>query len=118
MTAYPWPGNVRELIGVVESALSNAQFESVLYSKHLPEAIRVHQARIGVTSAKKQQDSGKRPPLLPPLQQVRDAALAKIERDYLLDLMRRTDRDVPLAVKISGLSRSRLYALLKKYDIR
>ncbi|MCF8109820.1 MAG: sigma-54 dependent transcriptional regulator [Desulfohalobiaceae bacterium] len=117
LVAYPWPGNIRELLGVVENVLGNARFEPVLYSKHLPEEIRVHQARENVTSAKSPQAEGHEPSVLPTLQEVRNSALARIEKEYLQDLMRITAKDIPASCRISGLSRSRLYALLKQYDL-
>jgi len=43
--------------------------------------------------------------------------LAKLEADYLASLMRRTSGDIAEACRISGLSRSRLYALLKRHRI-
>jgi two-component system NtrC family response regulator len=54
---------------------------------------------------------------LPKIQEVREAAIADAEKKYLLDLMAITSRDIKQACKISGLSRSRLYTLLKKHKI-
>ena len=44
--------------------------------------------------------------------------MARIEKDYLASLLRRTNGEVGEACRISGLSRSRLYTLLKKYGIK
>lgn len=120
LAAYPWPGNVRELIGAVESALSVARFEPMLYSRHLPETIRVYQARHTVSS-----DSGEKEgkvatgtaAYIPTLKEFREDVLAKAEKKYLADLLNATNWAVAEACRISGLSRSRLYALLKKYGI-
>jgi len=46
-----------------------------------------------------------------------DLAIARFEAEYLEELMRHAKTDVRLACRIAGLSRSRLYALLKKYRI-
>jgi len=51
------------------------------------------------------------------LKQARDQAISRFEARYLEELMRHARTDVRLACRISGLSRSRLYALLKKYRI-
>jgi transcriptional regulator of acetoin/glycerol metabolism len=40
-----------------------------------------------------------------------------MEREYLVRLIQESGRDVGKACRISGLSRSRYYALLKKYNI-
>ncbi|HOI07772.1 MAG TPA: helix-turn-helix domain-containing protein [Deltaproteobacteria bacterium] len=56
-------------------------------------------------------------PELPSLRPVRTRYLAEVERFYLTELMKRTDGNVSTACRISGLSRSRLYALLHKYEV-
>ena len=53
---------------------------------------------------------------LPPLGVVRETAVAEAEQRYLRELLRRA-ANVRAAVALSGLSRSRLYALLKKHDL-
>ncbi|MCF8079716.1 MAG: sigma-54 dependent transcriptional regulator [Desulfobacterales bacterium] len=119
LAAYPWPGNVRELMGAVEGALSAARYEPVLYSRHIPENIRVHQARTVVGEGRRVgDDAADTANRLPPLQDVREKALAEAEKRYLQDLMRAAKGNISKACKIADLSRSRLYTLLKKYDIR
>jgi two-component system NtrC family response regulator len=119
--SYNWPGNTRELIQAMEKAIIVAQDESTLFPKHLPNHIRIKLARASVGDKK-----GKRISLrkeaessndLPKIQEVREAAIADAEKKYLLDLMAITSRDIKQACKISGLSRSRLYTLLKKHKI-
>jgi two-component system NtrC family response regulator len=56
-------------------------------------------------------------PGLPELRTVRTRYLAEVERFYLKELMKRTSGNVTSACRISGLSRSRLYALLHKHEI-
>ena len=51
------------------------------------------------------------------LSEVRDAAVAKAERQYLIDLMAHTQQNMKEAIRISGLSQSRLYSLIKKYRL-
>ncbi|WP_041280669.1 sigma-54-dependent transcriptional regulator [Desulfosudis oleivorans] len=120
LAAYAWPGNVRELISAIESALSVARFAPMLYSRHLPEEIRVHQARKKVDSAEPGTEGRDRNSnmSLPPLKKVRDDVVAQTEKSYLADLMRITGGKVSEACRVSGLSRSRLYTLLKKYGIQ
>lgn len=56
-------------------------------------------------------------PGLPELRSVRTRYLAEVERFYLTELMKRTSGNVTSACRISGVSRSRLYALLHKHEI-
>lgn len=51
------------------------------------------------------------------LQAIRDAAIESVEKQYLVDLLALTGADIREACRISGLSRSRLYELMKKYGI-
>ena len=122
LLAYSWPGNVRELTQSLEKAVISAMDEPVLYPQHLPDHIRIDLARAAVIL--------KRPPtaelgaspaatdLSLNLKDFREAEMARIEKEYLTSLLRRTNGEVGEACRISGLSRSRLYTLLKKYGIR
>ena len=51
---------------------------------------------------------------LPKLQEFRDTVYAQAEKEYLQELMEVTEENISEACRISGLSQSRLYALLKK----
>ena len=121
LIAYNWPGNVRELIQALEKAVVIAKEEPVLFPKHLPEHIRVHLARASVLrkrpSAESSGEAAEVSSALVSLKDVREAGLAKVEKEYLQALVQRTRGDIPEACRISGLSRSRLYTLLKKYHV-
>ncbi len=121
LRSYDWPGNTRELIQALERAVIAAQNESTLFPMHLPHHIRIKLARASVgnrtdkrISLRKGAESSNE---LPTLQDLRDAAVADVEKQYLSDLMKVTGRDIKQACRISGLSRSRLYTLLKKHHI-
>jgi two-component system NtrC family response regulator len=83
--------------------------------KHLPEEIRIAVLRKTVGKTEK----GIFTALVPiqTLKQQRDAGIEQIEREYLRELMRTTQGDIGQACKLSGLSRPRLYGLMKKYLI-
>ena len=51
------------------------------------------------------------------LKDVREIALDNAEQQYLKDLMTITAGDIKKACQLSGLSRTRLYVLLKKHNI-
>lgn len=54
---------------------------------------------------------------LPSLHEFRANIFCQAENQYLQDLMMLANQDIRAACQLSGLSRSRLYALLKKHDI-
>lgn len=120
LAAYSWPGNVRELVNTLERTIASARFESTLFPKHLP----IH-LRIEVTKSAMKRESPSHQPTehvasfsLPQLHEVRDSVYANAEKQYLHDLMALTDNNVAEACRVSGLSQSRLYALLKKQGIQ
>jgi len=119
VTAYPWPGNVRELIQGLEKALIAAKDEPMLFPKHLPTYIRIHVARS--LYPMKSASPGKpgirsSVPIAPPhLKEIRRAAVSEAEQRYLKDLLSFAGGDNNKARRISGLSRSRFYTLLRKH---
>ena len=118
---YNWPGNIRELIHALERAISGGPEDPVLFPKHLPTHIRVGVARASVgegpEEGKSARAKGKGTKALPKLQKHRENAIAEAEKSYLKDLLLLTEGKITKACQISGLSRSRLYALLKKYQL-
>lgn len=118
LTAYSWPGNVRELIHAMEAALSKVQDEATLFPVHLPEQIRIELARTSVGCGKPHraclEKSARLDKDLPNLQAMLDGT----ERQYLRDLVLLTKGNMKEACRVSSISRSRLYARLKKYNIR
>jgi len=112
--AYEWPGNVRELVNALESALAVADDDPILFPKHLPVHIRIHIAREAVHKKKETpRDHG----AIGTLKERREAAVAGEEQKYLKELIAFTGGNIAKACEISGLSRVRLYVLLKKYNI-
>lgn len=123
LEAYDWQGNVRELIHTLEHALTASKRDPYLFSQHLPASIRAKVARNRIsTPAFEEQivqveesefDSND----IPELQSYRDAVCANAESRYLKGLMKATKGNMKEAIRRSGLSQSRLYALLKKHGI-
>jgi len=118
VTGYRWPGNVRELIQALEKALLSAKDEPMLFPKHLPTYIRIQVARNAFPkkpAAPAAAASRPRvPDELPQWKDIRKAAVTEAEQRYLKDLISFVGGDVGKACRISGLSRSRFYALLRK----
>lgn len=110
LETYHWPGNVRELTHVLESAFA-ASFGGRLIPQHLPDEIRVYAIwnELNKTDPEKPEP---RPPL-PIFREYR----AAMTRKYLQELMVRAKGDIRGACKISGFSRSRLYELVRQFNI-
>lgn len=121
LTTYEWSGNVRELINVLDTAVCSALHEPTLYPKHLPTYMRVKLARASLREAKDTGGTDVRSPKkieeFTTLNTFRENIIDEAERQYLSELLVRTHNDVQEACRISGLSRSRLYALLKKHGL-
>lgn len=113
--AYTWPGNVRELINALDQANALAGNEPTLYMKHLPENIRIHVTRKKFISNNRKENKGTAN--LTTFRKHRNMVLQDTEVQYMKDLMSETAGDVRKAITLSGMSRPRLYALLKKYGI-
>lgn len=119
LQSYPWPGNVRELFQTLERALDAAFLEPTLFPKHLPISIRAEVAKNTVAPSKDTvvEESPANTWTLPKLQDFRDAVYEQAEKQYLNELMVATDSNIQMACQFSGLSQSRLYALLKRHQI-
>ncbi|MDA8415282.1 MAG: sigma-54 dependent transcriptional regulator [Desulfobacteraceae bacterium] len=120
LAAYSWPGNVRELVNTLERTIAAARNELILFPKHLP----IH-LRIEVTKTTIKRETPFQPPAelsgpstLPQLHELRDSIYSNAEKQYLHDLMALTENNVAEACRVSGLSLSRFYALLKKQGIQ
>lgn len=117
---YEWPGNVRELINALEKAISAAGKAPTLFPMHLPPHIRIQVARSSANHGALDQPESEileNPKTdirsLPKLRKLLDLT----EHQYLQDIVLHTGGNIKEMCNISGLSRSRLYDRLKKYNI-
>jgi two-component system NtrC family response regulator len=122
LDSHRWPGNVRELVNVLERTLASALEDTILYPYHLPTYLRVQLARASVRKDAPDAQAAEAAPVVSgrlagSMQDVRDAAIAAAEERYLRELMAQTRGEIKQACEVSGLSRGRLYALMKKYGI-
>jgi two-component system NtrC family response regulator len=121
LTRYSWPGNVRELINALETAISAASGEDMLFSMHIPDYIRIQIAKASLPDGQAKgiaatADFSEANPL-PSFKSYRKEATERAEKEYLERLTALTDRKVQEACRISGLSRSRYYELIKRHGI-
>ena len=130
---YSWPGNVRELFNILERAVIDAGGENTLYAMHLPRSLRIEVAKAQISqltdSPETESEHSGIDPLvqnigqqifedifdrpLPQLKEFKNTA----EKTYLGELIRQSDGNIQNIMKISGLSRSHFYSLLKKYNL-
>jgi two-component system NtrC family response regulator len=133
LSAYDWPGNVRELINTLEKAILANRDEPTLFPMHLPRAVRLSYIQSCMDEKRKDSQDGSLggaslngkslsipvsftdPP--PPLRQLRDQLTQQLESAYMKHLMSYAHNDLTKASRFSGLSKPRIYALLKKYNI-
>jgi len=117
LASFDWPGNVRELVNALEGAIALAGNEPTLFSKHLPMHLRIDMARTSVSKDQPVEPFQTRESASQrPLARLRDFR-ETMERQYLQDLTLLAQGNIKKAIQISGVSRSRLYALLNKHQI-
>lgn len=116
LSLYYWPGNVRELVNTLENIIATARYDPIIYPKHLPTEIRVKIARtmsgmgIAVENETKSQPSNWEYPSLRDYREM-------MEKEYLSGLLKKSGNNIQAACRISGISRSRFYALLKYHGL-
>jgi len=106
LLAYAWPGNVRELRNVIARAaalsLPGAKFAE------MPVVLRA--------------DANAEPEPLAradvPYHEAKDALLARFDREYCTDLLRRGGGNLSQAARIAGLERKYLYKVLERAGLR
>lgn len=121
LATYDWPGNVREFVNTLEKAIVSARHEPIIFPIHLPTHIRIRIARDTVFMNNQVNESSKRAQALhrtlPTLKNFRAASNTQAEKQYLQELASLAGLNIQEACRISGIGRSRLYGLLRKYKI-
>lgn len=122
LNQYHWPGNVRELFQAVEYSITEARDSSILEAVHLPVNIRLSVTKQKLQNNKTGQQPDRTPlpnqlTTMPTMKEDRERAILLQEKRYLERLLRLTDGDIRQCCKTAGLSRSRLYDLLKKHNL-
>jgi len=117
---YGWPGNVRELIHVLEAMVASAPDQEMLLPAHLPQELRIQmlRARVGRDGGPAPTAPAQTPGSEGPLKSwsaYKREEQERVEARYLDTLISASGADIKEAIRISGLSPSRLYGLLNKY---
>ncbi len=116
LLSYDWPGNVRELFNTVDSSVAASKNEPTVFPMHLPPGLRARVARKKVKGIPSKKSAGTDKPVshgIAPLRDYRDL----MDKQYLQELINITDGNIKKICNVSGLSRSRLYALLQKHNL-
>ena len=118
---YHWPGNVRELINTLEMSINQIQSEKTLFIKHLPLHIRLQSTRV---SKKREADLMKGVGTgiqigkgFPSFKEYKNRVNENAEIHYIRELISASGNNVKEACRLAGVSRARLYQLLKKYNL-
>ncbi len=136
--AYHWPGNVRELKNALEQAVAAAGEEPMLHRKHLPLHLRVAILKCSLPELNRLEES--RPPgiqpgldreperdeilhalfsplggeSIPDWKSFKEQVLREAERRYFQDLYTLARGKVKEMAKLSGVSQSRVYEIIKR----
>ncbi|HEX6913364.1 MAG TPA: sigma-54 dependent transcriptional regulator [Longimicrobium sp.] len=98
LAEYPWPGNVRQLLNTLESVLVFAPGPEI-GPQDLPEEIRRAPGNREVVRSAA----------------ARGLTLAELERDYIFEMLRRTEGNKTRAAELLGIPRRTLYRRLDEY---
>jgi len=116
LTRHDWPGNVRELFNTIEQAFVLSGGERVVYAQHLPPAVRIRVAKSLLFRGRGEGGEGHGEETEKSLPTLKDFKTA-MEKDYLRRLLRLHGKDIRKMISVSALSRSHLYAMLKKHGL-
>ena len=117
LNRYHWPGNIRELVNTLELAVLQAASDPTLRPKHLPYNVRLSNFQEQPKTDEPQKQETPAPALFKPFKQYRQMVLDDAESRYFKDLLAHTRGCVQSVCEISGLSRARVYSLIKKHGI-
>jgi DNA-binding NtrC family response regulator len=109
LSRYDWPGNVRELSNVVErlAILSTA---NVIGLKDLKGVLSFDSAPEATPATVEQLNQARR--------RARSRAVEQLEKAFLLEALQNSDYNVTRAAQRTGMQRSHLQSLMKKYGLR
>lgn len=100
LESYSWPGNIRELENVLERAINLADYGKEIQVNHLPMHLRKADVNVKVRGDKDLK-----------------SILEEVEKEAILDCLKRTNGNRTETARILNISRSSLYEKLWKYGI-
>ncbi|WZL74173.1 sigma 54-interacting transcriptional regulator [Clostridiaceae bacterium 35-E11] len=100
LESYTWPGNIRELENVLERAINLVDYGKEIQVNHLPMHLRKAEVHVKIRGDKDLK-----------------SILEEVEKEAILDCLKRTNGNRTETAKILNISRSSLYEKLWKYGI-
>jgi len=100
LKSYSWPGNIRQLENVIERAINLMDADISIMPKHLPEKITVGKIRKYSLQNNYLRD-----------------VVETIEKDIIMECIKKTGGNKKETAKLLGLSRAGLYKKLNRYDL-
>jgi len=100
LKSYSWPGNIRQLENVIERAINLLDEDISIMPKHLPEKITVSKIRKYSLQNNYLRD-----------------VVETIEKDIIMECIKKTGGNKKETAKILGLSRAGLYKKLNRYNL-
>ncbi len=109
--SYSWPGNVREMRNIIERIAILCD-QVVIQPQHLPAEIQQTPALATISKVPETWNEFRFFK-----QQARDAAVLNLERQFLMQALRRCDGNVSKAADLVGMQRTNFHALMRRCDL-
>ena len=97
---YDWPGNIRELENIIERAINLLDSDLIIKPQHLPERLTKNTQKGYLKDDR-------------PLKNI----VEDIEKEIIMDCLKKTEGNKNKAAKLLGLSRTGLYKKIDRYEI-
>jgi DNA-binding NtrC family response regulator len=111
LTEYSWPGNVRQLRNAIERAVILCDRDRVSL-RDFPDLRELEEIEDLIENIPATNEELKRVK-----KQVRDKAISKVEKNFILNALEKFDWNVTRAAKHVGMQRSNFHNLMKKHNI-
>ncbi len=100
LKSYNWPGNIRQLENVIERAINMLDADLCIMPKHLPEKITANKIKKYSLGNNYLKD-----------------VVETVEKDLIMECIKKTGGNKKETAKILGLSRAGLYKKLNRYNL-
>ncbi len=107
-----WPGNVRELQNFVRRVALFSPEEEI----GAAEIRSAQDSLYGFAESQNRENNGRK--AVKPYQQAKEELLENFTRDYIYNLLDRTEGNVTRASEIAAISRTALQKIMRRYEIR
>ncbi len=116
LVRYPWPGNVRELQNVIEHLVVLSDANEMIGRERLSI---LEEGNISVPRSSGS-DNGSVSGMIDfhaPFHDAKDALIGRFEREYLAQVISRTQGNMSEAARQAGIDRTTLYRLMDKHEL-